>query len=258
VPLDVDKQLDRLYGVPPEEFVGERRRIERELREEDRRGEADEVKALAKPTTAAWVVNQLAREKKADVDRLLAAGERLRTAQRAAVAGKGASKFDHAREEEAEARRGLTDAAASLLEEQGRKASRQMLDQVDQTLRAAAVLDEGRELLAAGRLVRELETGGFELLAGVSPRRSDPAEADSPRTAGRKQRLEHARGDVKEARSRARETSEALRRAEREATKARQALDAAEAAAEKARREADEAAAAVERAESRLASARNR
>jgi chromosome segregation ATPase len=133
-----------------------------------------------------------------------------------------------------------------------------MLDQVDQTLRAAAVLDEGRELLAGGRLVRELETGGFELLAGVSPRRSDRAEADSPPTAGRKQRLEQARGDVREARSRARETSEALRRAEREATKARRALDAAEAAAEKARREADEAAAAVERAEGELASARQR
>lgn len=258
MPLDVDKELDRLYGVPPEEFVDERRRIERELREEDRRGEADEVKALAKPTTAAWVVNQLARERKGDVDHLLAAGERLRTAQRAAVAGKGTSKFDDAREEEAEARRGLTDAAASLLEEQGRKASRQMLDQVDQTLRAAAVLDEGRELLAAGRLVRELESVGFELLAGVSPRRSDSADADSPRTAGRKQRLEHARGDVKEARSRARERSHALRRAERDATTARRALNAAEAAAEKARREADAAAAALERAESELASARNR
>ena len=241
VPLDVDKEFDRLYGVPPEAFVDERRRIERELREEDRRVEADEVKALAKPTTAAWIVNQLAREKKGDVDRLLAAGERLRTAQRAAVAGKGTSKFDEAREEEAEARRGLTDAAASLLEEQGRKASRQMLDQVDQTLRVAAVLDEGRELLA-----------------GVTPGRSDRTEAASPRTAGRKQRLEQARGDVREARSRARETSEALRRAEREATKARRALDAAEAAAEKARREADEAAAALERAESELSSTRNR
>lgn len=258
MPVDIDKELNGLYGVPPEEFVDERRRIERELREEDRRGEADEIKALGKPTTAAWIVNQLAREKKGDVDRLLAAGERLRTAQRAAVAGKGTSKFDEAREEEAEARRALTDAAASLLEEQGRKASRQMLDQVDQTLRAAAVLDEGRELLARGRLVRELETGGFELLAGVTPGRSDRTEADSPRTAGRKQRLEQARGDVKEARSRARETSEALRRAEREATKARRALDAAEAVAEKARREADDAAAAVERAESELSSARKR
>jgi hypothetical protein len=257
VPLDVDKELDRLYGVPPEEFVDERRRIERELRAEDRRGEADEVKALPKPTTAAWVVNQLAREKKRDVDRLLAAGERLRTAQRAAVAGKGTSKFDEAREEEAEARRGLTDAAASLLAEQGRKASQQMLDQVDQTLRAAAVLDEGRELLAGGRLVRELEAGGFELLAGVTPR-SDRAGTASPLTARRKQRLEQARGDVKEARSRAREASEALRRAEREATKVRRALDAAEAATKEARREADEAAAALERAEEELASARNR
>jgi hypothetical protein len=258
VPLDIDKEIDRLYGVAPSEFVAERGRIARALRDEGRKGEADEVKALAKPTTAAWIANQLVREKRRDVDRLLAAGEGLREAQRAAVAGEGTSRFEEARGEENDSRRALTDAAASLLAERGRKASPAVLDQVDQTLRAAAVLDEGRELLAAGRLVRELEAGGFELLAGVTPGRSDRTEAASPRTAGRKQRLEQARGDVREARSRARETSEALRRAEREATKARRALDAAEAAAEKARREADEAAAALERAESELASARNR
>ena len=256
MPLDIDKEIDRLYGAAPSEFVAERRRIERELRGEDRKSEADEVKALAKPTTAAWIVNQLAREKRRDVDRLLAAGERLREAQRAAVAGKGTSRFEEARGEENEARRALTDEAVSLLAERGRKATQPMLDQVDQTLRAAAVLDEGRELLAAGRLVRELEAGGFELLAGVEPRKRDRAAAGPPPAAKRKERLEQARDDVKEARSRARETAEALRRAEREAKAARRALDAAEAAADKARREADEAAAALEQAEDELAAAR--
>jgi hypothetical protein len=254
VPIDVDKEIDRLYGVAPSEFVAERRRIERALRDEGRRKEADDVKALAKPTTAAWIVNQLAREHRRDVDRLLAAGEGLRAAQRAAVAGKGASSFDEAREEESEARRGLTDAAVSLLAERGQTASQPMLDQVDRTLRAAAVDDDGRELLARGRLVRELEAGGFELLAGIEPRQG--ARAGRPPAAKRKKRLEQARDDVKEARSRARETSEALRRAEREAGKARRALDAAEAAADEARREADEAAAALERAEDELAAAR--
>ena len=257
MPLDLDKELDRLYGAAPSEFIAERRRIERALRDEGRKGEADEVKGLAKPTTAAWIVNQLAREQRRDVDRLLAAGERLRKAQRDAVAGKGTSSFDEAREEESEARRRLGDAAPSLLAERGQKTSQAVLDQVDQTLRAAAVLDEGRELLAKGRLVRELEAGGFELLAGVAPaqRSSRPAAAPSG-APGRKQRLERARGEVKEARARARETSEELRRAEREATKARRALGAAEAAAEEARREVDEAAAAVERAEGELAAAR--
>ncbi|MGH3019504.1 MAG: hypothetical protein ACRDNR_05000, partial [Gaiellaceae bacterium] len=213
MPLDIDQELDRLYGAAPSEFVAERRRIERALRDEGRRGEADDVKALAKPTTAAWIVNQLAREKRRDVDRLLAAGERLRTAQRAAVAGEGASSFDEAREEESEARRRLTEAADSLLAERGQKASQPMLDQVDQTLRAAAVLDEGRELLASGRLVRELESGGFELLAGVEPRKREGAGAGRPPAAKRKERLEQARDDVKEARSRAREAADALRRA---------------------------------------------
>ena len=203
MPLDVDKELDRLYGAAPSEFVAERRRIEKALRDEGRRQEADDVKALAKPTTAAWIVNQLAREKRRDVDRQLAAGERLRAAQRAAVAGEGTSSFDVARVEESEARRRLTEAAGALLAERGQKVSQPMLDQVDRTLRAAAVDDEGRQLLATGRLVRELEAGGFELLAGIEPRTS--AGAGRPPAAKRKKRLEQARDDVKEARSRARE-----------------------------------------------------
>ncbi|HWM14794.1 MAG TPA: hypothetical protein VNO56_09955, partial [Gaiellaceae bacterium] len=85
MPLDIDKEIDRLYGAAPSEFVAERGRIERTLRGEGRKGEADEVKALAKPTTAAWIVNQLVREKRRDAERLLAAGERLRKAQRDAV-----------------------------------------------------------------------------------------------------------------------------------------------------------------------------
>ena len=252
MPLDIDKEIDRLYGVAPSEFVAERGRIARALRDEGRKGEADEVKALAKPTTAAWIVNQLVREKRRDVDRLLAAGEGLREAQRAAVAGEGTSRFEEARGEENESRRALTDATASLLAERGRKASPAVLDQVDQTLRAAAVLDEGRELLAAGRLVRELEAGGFELLAGVEPSKPKRGGARRP-AAKRQERVGQAREDVKEARSRAREANDALRRAEREAKAARRALDAAETAAEEARQEADEAAAALEQAEEELA-----
>ena len=255
MPLDIDKEIDRLYGVAPSEFVAERGRIERTLRDEGRKGEADQVKALPKPTTAAWIVNQLVREKRRDVDRLLAAGERLREAQRSAVAGEGTSRFEEARGEENESRRALTDAAASLLAERGKKASPAALDQVDQTLRAAAVLDEGRELLDAGRLVRELEAGGFELLAGVEPSKRKGAGTERP-AAKRQELLGQARDDVKQARSRAREAAEAVRGAERDAKAARRALDAAEAAADKARREADEAAAALEQAENELADLR--
>ena len=258
VPPDLDKELDRLYGVPPDEFVTERQKIERQLRDEGRKDEAVEVKALAKPTTAAWVVNQLARAKRPDVDRLLAAGEQLRTAQGAALAGRGRTSFEEAREAESTSRQRLTEAAASLLTEGGRKPSAHLLDQVDQTLRAAAVLDEGRALLARGRLVRELQTSGFDLLAGVEERRPKKKTAAEPPPASKRQRLRaEARADVKQARSRARETSDALRRAEREATAARRALEAAESAVDEARREADDASAALERTEERLKTARS-
>ena len=46
-----------------------------------RREDAEEVRRLAKPTLPAWVVNQLTRRDRRDVDLLLDAGHRLRTTQ---------------------------------------------------------------------------------------------------------------------------------------------------------------------------------
>jgi len=44
------------------------------------------------------------------------------------------------------------------------EASAATLERVSRTLRAAAVTEEGRELIARGRLVRELEPPGFDVL----------------------------------------------------------------------------------------------
>src|SRR3954447_8139768 len=57
----VDEDVDRLYGLPLEEFVAERDALAKRLRADKRREEADAVKSLRKPSVAAWAVNQVLR-----------------------------------------------------------------------------------------------------------------------------------------------------------------------------------------------------
>ncbi len=76
-----------LYGLPLADFTKARDELARRLRREGRRDDAEAVKALRKPTVAAWALNQLARRRPGDVERLLATGERLREAQEALLAG---------------------------------------------------------------------------------------------------------------------------------------------------------------------------
>src|SRR3954452_17985688 len=52
---------DNLYGLPLEQFVPERDALAKRLRAEKRRADADEIKALRKPSVAAWADNQAVR-----------------------------------------------------------------------------------------------------------------------------------------------------------------------------------------------------
>src|ERR1043165_2209472 len=79
----MEDDVDRLYGLPLDEFVGARDELAKQLRGEDRREEAEQVKALRKPPVAVWLVNRIARERELDVRRLLDSAEALRKAQAA-------------------------------------------------------------------------------------------------------------------------------------------------------------------------------
>ncbi len=155
----LEEALDELYGVELGAFVARRDALAKLLRAEGRAEAAALMKQQRKPTVPAWIVNQLARQNRRDVDLLLDAGHRAREAQRQVVAGKHA-KLDAAIEQERAALHTLLAAARELAPE----ASAATLERVSRTLRAAAVTEEGRELIARGRLVRELEPPGFEVL----------------------------------------------------------------------------------------------
>jgi hypothetical protein len=201
--MATDEIADRLYALPIEEFTQARNDAAAELRKDGYRNEADEVKALRKPTAAAGAVNRLVREHRDEVEAYLAAAAALRDAQ---FAGKGdvAGATKHERE---------------TLDRLLRLAS---VD-VRQTLQAAAVDDAAAEELRRARLERELEPRGFgTLLSHAKPVPAKPAEP---------------KPDDRAARAKLQEAKDALTAARSEERQARRRLDEAQVAVEKAERE---------------------
>jgi hypothetical protein len=212
--VGLEDELDRLYALPLNEFTSARDEIAKRLRAEGERDLADEVKALRKPTVAVWLVNQLARRREVDIKRLLKAGEALGKAQASA---KG---FAEARGDEQHALERLARAAREA------GVGPQAADRAVQTLRAASLTEEGRDLLKRGRLTEELEPPGFEALAGM-PTPPAPRSKPKPKARPRKNpQLEKARERVKRLKAEA-------ERAEREAAAAAERLAKAEAQLEK-------------------------
>src|SRR2546421_685211 len=75
-----DEIIDGLYGLPLGEFTRARNEAAGELRRAGRREEAEQVKALRKPTVAAAAVNLLVREHRREVEEFLGAAATLRDA----------------------------------------------------------------------------------------------------------------------------------------------------------------------------------
>jgi hypothetical protein len=269
-PGDIEAEIDRLYGLPLDEFVKARDELARSLRQADRRSDAANVKELRKPTVGAWALNQAVRTRRDDVRELLEAGEALRLAQERLLAGGDRAELRDATEQERELVSRLAEAAVVIGGEAGRSAA--LEPRLRATLHAAA-LDEGvREELAAGRLVREREPVALGSLAvgepesagvparreaggrkAAKPRRAargrGRARADDP-DAKRAEKLAELEGRVREARERAEAAATALSDAEQDAASARERAEAAAAElgdAERAEREARKAVRDAER-----------
>jgi hypothetical protein len=157
-----DEEVDRLYGLALEEFIPARDALAKQLRDAGRRGEATAIKALKKPTVAAWAANQAVRSQPRAARELWDAGDALAAAQEAVLSGKGSGgDLRSAAERERLALDPLVDAARGLLTSSGGDLSETTIDRVRATLRAAAIDSDGREEVAAGRAAREREPRGL-------------------------------------------------------------------------------------------------
>jgi hypothetical protein len=247
-----DEAVDSLYGLPLEEFTGARNELAGELRSRGDRGAAEWVGALAKPTAAAWAVNQVMRTQRKDARDLLAAGERLRKAHEDVTAGNaGAQDLREAADAERAAVERLSRAARGLTDANGRGLSESILDRVAQTLHAVSADRETRSLAEVGRLSRERQaTGAGAFIApGRKGRRRaagtrGPTEAQVRKARERLQRAEREARDLRSARTRAaRATSDAeraLARAQKEARLADRKVEGKEAEVEDLRRQLEE------------------
>lgn len=179
-----DDPVEALYAASPEGFVAARDALARELRAAGDRAGAVRVRALRRPTRAAWALNAAVRERPDATRAISEAVERLHDAQRALLEGGDAA--GPSADEDAgragdggpsastsdEARRGSPAARLRAAEVAVREAGDELLaglpvddpptvEKARATLRAAAVDADVLADLVAGRLAHDQVASGF-------------------------------------------------------------------------------------------------
>ena len=221
----MEKELDKLYAAPLDEFVAERDALAKQLRSGGDGEAADRVKALRKPSAAVWAVNQLARRQQKDYRALLKAGDKLRATQEKVLGGESPEKLQEAAAAERDLVDRLTEKGRAVLDVAGHKPTDAMLRRVSGTLHAAATRPDLREAAESGQLEHEEETTGFgfELLSGVPAAPKQKSGGDKrarERKEAATERLEEARRDLADAQDEAKEASSEVKRLTRELARA--------------------------------------
>lgn len=271
---------ERLLALPPERFGAERDALAKRLGADGDTAAAAAVRRLRRPVGLAWLLNRVAQERPEELEELLAAGDRVRSAQRRAMAGGGGEGLREADERLRGVARTLRAAARELAGEAGRAPPAAALARVELLLRmVSGAPGEVRDALRRGVLAREPEIvagdlSGLELVAAtpaagarargaVGKERPRRGERDGAASSRREDEARPRREDERRARREAAARAKAERaerlRAERAAldrrrrrAAAERSLAAAERAAEKARRGLEAAARRVDSARAAL------
>ena len=183
--------MDELYAVRPEEFVAARSALVKQLKADGRKDDAAAVAKLRRPSVAAWALNQVAREHPELVAAAIDAGEQLRAASDAAVAGRPGELRDATAAERAAAGAVVKAAAAHL----GARADA-TAPALLATIRVAALDEAVADQLRRGVLVTEQEQPGFgfgldadgpslTLVPPLEPKRVPRARSASPKPASK-------------------------------------------------------------------------
>jgi DNA repair exonuclease SbcCD ATPase subunit len=157
---------DRLYGLTLPEFTPARDALAKEFKGSDKDLSA-RVKALKKPSLAAWVVNLLVRREPEQVEQVLGVGAALREAQ-ASLAGDELRALTRQRRQLTAA---VTTTARGHANDLGQKITSSVADEVEATLTAAMIDADAAEAIRSGLLLRSLATtglGGLDLTAYVA------------------------------------------------------------------------------------------
>ncbi len=241
--MHLEAVADELYRLPPGEFTAARNEAAKKARSHGDRQLAQQIRSLRRPTTPAWLANQLVHHHPAEMEALLDLGRELREV----MAELGAEELRELTQQRYRLVSALVDQARSIA---SRQVGARVTDEVAQALRTtleATLSDPGSaEAVASGHLAEALSVSGFGSMSAP--------EASPERTTKRSSR-EGTISDLDERRRR-----NARRRAEHDleaAEKDERAARAAQAAAERELREAtqrrEETVAAVDLLQSQLA-----
>ena len=217
-----DDLLDRLYELPPEQFIAARDEAVAAARKAGDRATATAIGKLRRPTVAAWLVNLLARRQPDLLGELLALGDALRTAQHEL-------RGDELRELSTQRRAaigGLVAQARRLAYEAGRSGRENLpLAEVEATLSTALSEPDVAAEVRSGTLTRatgyagfgepprprlRIIDGGLRTKEPPAKRREEPGqERDEADRAAAEKAAEAARTRAKEAQAELRRATEA-------------------------------------------------
>ena len=218
---DVESIAARLYAGPREDFVSARdeaaRRAPVEL--------AAEIRALPKPTTAAWLINLVAHRYVEDVRRLVELGGALRAAYESRTGMRELVRQRH------EVLRELTGDVRAVARAEGYKLAGPVADQVQETFEAALLDAEIGRSVQAGLLATAAKVPVMVGLPALparpatpkpkpKPPRAEPKEDRKAAEAARKEALAQARQQLTEARANRRQAEQDLNRTRRTAERA--------------------------------------
>lgn len=237
---EVESAIRELYGAPREEFIALRKELARAARADGNGEAAAEIEKLAKPTTAAWIANQLARTDPDDVRELAELGDALRRAHEE-LNGAEIKSLSHRR----------TELIGELVRRAGDDLSESVTRELEAIFTRAVVDPDAGAAFVSGRLT---SAKGFApapawptLPPGESPQPAPRKAKPAARTDGSKR--EQARAALEEARAAVKEAESARADDER-------SLADAEAAAEEAATEVKRLTEELDAAESREKRAR--
>jgi hypothetical protein len=146
---------DELYALPLDRFTPARDARAKELKGSDL---AAPVKALRKPSLAAWVVNLFVRRDPEQVEQVLAVGAALREAQE----GMDGAELRALTKQRRQLTSAVTARVRSLAAEEGVKVTQAVADQVEATLTAAMLDVEAGRAVRSGLLVAALSATGVD------------------------------------------------------------------------------------------------
>jgi hypothetical protein len=215
-PSELPEEARKLLAVAPEDFVAERQRLARELRDAGRTDDAATVAGMRKPTPVVLAVNRAARDRPKAARAAADAAARVVKAQ---FGGKP-DEYARAREELDQSLDMLADVAIAQVS-RGKKASDAARRRIRDLLRNAVGDESAREALAQGVLTEEVEVAGFASFAGITPRPARRASGKVATPTAKQQKEKQRAKALRDELARAEQELSQAERAVREAERAR-------------------------------------